>query len=76
MDELQDWEYVKRGITLWLNNMPKAAEDSFKDRPSSVHIVAGHTFISFMVSKWSVLTLLCLVKAQHSVSSAAKQLAY
>ncbi|XP_040155914.1 tetratricopeptide repeat protein 39C-like isoform X1 [Anopheles arabiensis] len=48
MDELQDWEYVKRGITLWLNNMPKAAEDSFKDRPSSVHIVAGHTFISFM----------------------------
>uniref|UniRef100_A0A182K7E4 Tetratricopeptide repeat protein 39C n=1 Tax=Anopheles christyi TaxID=43041 RepID=A0A182K7E4_9DIPT len=48
MEELQDWEYVKRGITLWLNNMPKAAEDSFKDRPSSVHIVAGHTFISFM----------------------------
>uniref|UniRef100_A0A182PRV8 Tetratricopeptide repeat protein 39C n=1 Tax=Anopheles epiroticus TaxID=199890 RepID=A0A182PRV8_9DIPT len=48
MDELQDWEYVKRGITLWLNNMPKAAEDSFKDRPASVHIVAGHTFISFM----------------------------
>ncbi|XP_053658534.1 tetratricopeptide repeat protein 39C-like [Anopheles marshallii] len=48
MEELQDWEYVKRGITMWLNNMPKAAEDSFKDRPSSVHIVAGHTFISFM----------------------------
>uniref|UniRef100_A0A182NQS6 Tetratricopeptide repeat protein 39C n=1 Tax=Anopheles dirus TaxID=7168 RepID=A0A182NQS6_9DIPT len=48
MDELKDWEYVKQGIALWLNNMPKAAEDSFKDRPSSVHIVAGHTFISFM----------------------------
>uniref|UniRef100_A0A182YHW8 Tetratricopeptide repeat protein 39C n=1 Tax=Anopheles stephensi TaxID=30069 RepID=A0A182YHW8_ANOST len=48
MDDLKDWEYVKQGITMWLNNMPKAAEDSFKDRPSSVHIVAGHTFISFM----------------------------
>ncbi|XP_049278684.1 tetratricopeptide repeat protein 39C-like [Anopheles funestus] len=48
MDNLKDWEYVKQGITMWLNNMPKAAEDSFKDRPSSVHIVAGHTFISFM----------------------------
>ncbi|XP_052866017.1 tetratricopeptide repeat protein 39C-like [Anopheles cruzii] len=46
--ELEDWEYVKQGIVLWLNNMPQAAEDSFQDRPSSVHIVAGHTFISFM----------------------------
>lgn len=47
---LQDWEYVKQGIALWLNNQPKAAEESFKNRESSVHIVAGHTFISFMVS--------------------------
>ncbi|XP_058059382.1 tetratricopeptide repeat protein 39C-like isoform X2 [Anopheles bellator] len=46
--ELEDWEYVKQGIVLWLNNMPQAAEDSFQNRPSSVHIVAGHTFISFM----------------------------
>ncbi|KAL9698165.1 hypothetical protein quinque_001606 [Culex quinquefasciatus] len=45
---LQDWEYVKQGIALWLNNQPKAAEESFKNRESSVHIVAGHTFISFM----------------------------
>ncbi|XP_053679653.1 tetratricopeptide repeat protein 39C-like [Anopheles nili] len=48
VEEMQDWEYVKQSITLWLNNMPKAAEDSFKDRPSSVHIIAGRTFISFM----------------------------
>ncbi|XP_050083214.1 tetratricopeptide repeat protein 39C-like [Anopheles aquasalis] len=46
--ELEDWEFVKRGIVLWLNNKPQAAEDSFKDRPTSVHIFAGHTFISFM----------------------------
>ncbi|XP_062712967.1 tetratricopeptide repeat protein 39C-like [Aedes albopictus] len=47
-DNLQDWEYVKQGIALWLNNQPKAAEESFHNRESSVHIVAGHTFISFM----------------------------
>ncbi|XP_058822433.1 tetratricopeptide repeat protein 39C-like [Topomyia yanbarensis] len=46
--DLQDWEYVKRGIALWLNNQPKAAEESFSNRKSSIHIVAGHTFISFM----------------------------
>uniref|UniRef100_A0AAG5D4L0 Tetratricopeptide repeat protein 39C n=1 Tax=Anopheles atroparvus TaxID=41427 RepID=A0AAG5D4L0_ANOAO len=48
MEELKDWECVKQGIALWLNNMPKAAEESFKDRPSSVYIDAGHTFICFM----------------------------
>ncbi|XP_021705414.1 tetratricopeptide repeat protein 39C [Aedes aegypti] len=47
-ENLQDWEYVKQGIALWLNNQPKAAEESFNNRESSVHIVAGHTFISFM----------------------------
>ncbi|XP_062554338.1 tetratricopeptide repeat protein 39C-like [Armigeres subalbatus] len=47
-ETLQDWEYVKQGIALWLNNQPKAAEESFNNRESSVHIVAGHTFISFM----------------------------
>ncbi|XP_053691214.1 tetratricopeptide repeat protein 39C-like [Sabethes cyaneus] len=47
-DDVQDWEYVKQGIALWLNNQPKAAEESFSNRKSSIHIVAGHTFISFM----------------------------
>ncbi|XP_058445774.1 tetratricopeptide repeat protein 39C-like isoform X2 [Malaya genurostris] len=46
--DLQDWEYVKRGIALWLNNQPKAAEESFSNRKASIHIVAGHTFIAFM----------------------------
>ncbi|XP_055607768.1 tetratricopeptide repeat protein 39C-like [Uranotaenia lowii] len=47
-ESLRDWEYVKQGIALWLNNQPKAAEESFRDRQSSVHTVAGHAFISFL----------------------------
>ncbi|XP_055638379.1 tetratricopeptide repeat protein 39C-like [Toxorhynchites rutilus septentrionalis] len=47
-NQLQDWEYIKQGIALWLNNQPKAAEECFKNRQSSIHIVAGHTFIAFM----------------------------
>ncbi|KFB43566.1 AGAP001215-PB-like protein [Anopheles sinensis] len=74
MEELKDWEYVKQGIALWLNNMPKAAEESFRNRPSSVHIDAGHTFICFMnaVISWETEKM---TEAQSRLRELEKQCA-
>ncbi|GAB0092691.1 tetratricopeptide repeat protein 39C [Sergentomyia squamirostris] len=43
-----DWEYAKRGIALWLNNQPDAAEEHLHKRTDNLQTMIAYTFISCM----------------------------
>jgi hypothetical protein len=46
---MPEWTYSRRGLELWLNNAPEAADDHFKARIGEMSITAGFTFLSFTV---------------------------
>lgn len=49
IDNLNDHEYVIKGLNYWLNNKPKESEFFFKRRSDRTSVLAGYSFVLCMV---------------------------